>query len=346
MPTVRGTRTCIVLMVVGLLLSTGPAGFTPPEAQAGFCAGEERAKIRYLFERLEQLTASGIKKFWFEAAVAVNAVKRIARYLPHFSLWWLQVQQRYAIIKLLQSAARGPEKLFDIKQLRAAVESSGKRAVRIQEYFLKWEPDAQPLFDATIASLTESWAVCQSIKTAGREPCKLLETIDPELEHKCIALMLRFGILYTGRCSSGKHRELMAKLIGEPPEKIGTICEILQTRQGDQCRSTMSSPLGIQICLALTGQGEAACKQTSLPEKIQHECLRDLYDYEVANGSRSLASWEQLNHPNSMLRAAALSAREPGDCVGITMWLYDRLDKSTEVLFLLRNQWYQPPGIP
>ncbi len=330
-------------LVTGFLVCAWIVVVPIRQARAGSCFGGDRAKIRYLFEHIEHLAASGIQKAGLQAR---SVGWRLARYLPHFSLWWLQVQRRHALLDLLQSAEKGSGTDLDIVQLRTEMASFFDRAARIHEHFGGQKPDVGPLLDELIVSVVHTWAVCRSIESAGVEPCRLLKTIDPGEEQNCISLMLRFGILYSGRCSLEKHGELLAKLLGEPPEKAKTTCEILKNQQGERCQSAMSSPLKIQICLALTGGGETACKQASLPEKLQNECLRNLYDYQVAIGSRSLISWEQLVNPHLMLYAAVLSTRERGECVEVTMRMFDSLDKSAEILFPSPGKWYQPPGLP
>jgi hypothetical protein len=335
-------KTSMGLILAGFLLFTCPAGIPPPHALAGSCIGGERARVRYLFERLEHLTTVGIQKVLSQAT---HLSKRIAKYLPFFSLWWLNLQTRHSLLQLLQSAAQDPGKLADVHRLREALEPYWKQAARIQKHFFSMEVEVQPALDDTIAFVAKNWAACRSIKTVGPEPCGLLESIDPKLKSECIGLMTRFGVLYAGRCSSEKNTELIAKITGEPPGKIGEICQILKDRQGDRCPVVISSTQGIQMCLALTGQGEAACRHSSLSERDSTNCLRDLYAYQAASGARSLESWEQTG-PKPMLVAVIHSIRGPGDCVDINMRLYDRHDKSSEEFFLQRNRWYQPPGIP
>lgn len=330
----RRSLTLLVLLLLAL---------QQPDARAGTCMGGERAKLRYLFERLGHLTKAGMQDARLQAD---SLVSRLAHYLPHFSLWWLRVETRMSLSEWFESASRDTDKPFDVNELRALVTSFRDRAVMIHGHFLGQQLDTQALLDETVVNLAKGWAVCRSIRTAEREPCLQIKSLGPTIDQNCISLMLRFGILYPGRCSLGKHEELMAQLLGQTPEKAKTICEILKNRQGDHCRPVMSSPLMVQICLAVTGQGEAACSHASLSVDAQKECLHNVYDYEVANRRRSLTAWEQLTTPDPMLLAAAMSARKAGTCVDVIMRLYDRLDKSAEDLFFRSEQWYQPPGIP
>jgi hypothetical protein len=311
----RVKRCAIAVLIVFLV----PNLLLPSLGEARYCAGDKE-RIHFFADWLTRRIDLWMGEIGYEISRAIGIATDRA---PLLLFQWTYIQSRGDLVGFMQRTGNGPGNMPGLDQLNTLLLSTWKRLSEIDNPYFSPDWNIPLHVESTALRVGRAWALCRAVSTGRPGPCDLLATEDGNLKKECVFSMVLYGVLYRNKCQE-PNTSTVAEVMGVKPEIVRQACKVFSGKFGEGCASLpRMTTVDVQMCRAISGAGEDACRIPALSDTQSEDCLRQVRIWQVLNGRISLEEWK-AGKPGQLQQLMIHAAMGNADCGSIALDLYDQ----------------------